>query len=35
VDEKKRIRGIYNGTLDLEIEQLIKDITLLKKEGNK
>jgi protein SCO1/2 len=35
VDENKRIRGIYNGTLDLEIEQLIKDITLLKKEGNK
>ncbi|MDA9555612.1 SCO family protein [Pelobium sp.] len=32
VDKHKRIRGIYNGTLDLEIEQLIKDITLLKQE---
>jgi protein SCO1 len=35
VDQNKRIRGIYNGTLDLEIEQLIKDIALLKEEGNK
>jgi protein SCO1 len=26
VDRRKRIRGIYNGTLQLEIKQLIKDI---------
>lgn len=32
VDKSKRIRGIYNGTLQLEIEQLIKDITILTKE---
>lgn len=32
VDKSKRIRGIYNGTLQLEAEQLIKDIALLKME---
>ena len=32
VDKCKRIRGIYNGTLQLEAEQLIKDIALLKAE---
>lgn len=32
VDKNKRIRGIYNGTLELEINQLIKDIEALKKE---
>lgn len=32
VDPSMRIRGVYNGTLKLEIEQLIKDIELLKKE---
>lgn len=32
VDQKSRIRGIYNGTLQLEIEQLIKDIQLLKQQ---
>jgi len=32
VDASKRIRGIYNGTLQLEAEQLIKDIESLKKE---
>ena len=32
VDHNKRIRGIYNGTLQLEIGQLIKDIEELKKE---
>ena len=31
VDQGFRIRGIYNGTLGLEMEQLIKDIYLLKK----
>ena len=31
IDPQLRIRGIYNGTLGLEIEQLIKDINLLKK----
>jgi protein SCO1/2 len=33
VDKNLHIRGIYNGTLPLEIEQLIKDIETLKKEG--
>ena len=32
IDKNKRIRGIYNGTLQLEAEQLIKDIRELKKE---
>lgn len=32
IDPSMRIRGIYNGTLKLEVEQLIKDIELLKKE---
>ena len=32
VDKTKRIRGIYNGTLLLEIQQLVKDIQLLKQE---
>jgi protein SCO1/2 len=32
IDKQKRIRGIYNGTLELEIDQLIKDISILKKE---
>lgn len=31
-DKTKRIRGIYNGTLQLEAEQLIKDIKLLLQE---
>lgn len=30
VDRNKRIRGIYNGTLELDIRQLIKDIDQLK-----
>ncbi len=32
VDAHKKIRGIYNGTLALEMQQLIKDITTLKEE---
>jgi protein SCO1/2 len=32
VDASQRIRGIYNGTLQLEAEQLIKDIRELKGE---
>lgn len=32
VDKKLHIRGIYNGTLQLEIEQLMKDIKELEKE---
>lgn len=32
IDKTKRIRGIYNGTLQLEAEQLIKDIRQLLKE---
>lgn len=32
VDKDRRIRGIYNSTLTLEMEQLIKDIEVLKKQ---
>lgn len=32
VDKKKRIRGIYNGTLKLDIDQLIKDVQTLSEE---
>ncbi len=32
IDKTKRIRGIYNGTLQLEMQQLIEDIKILKKE---
>lgn len=31
-DRNKKIRGIYNGTLQTDIEQLIRDIAILKKE---
>ncbi len=34
VDKKKRIRGIYNGTLSLEMQQLIADIKMLKQKEN-
>jgi len=32
LDKHRRIRGVYNGTLPLEIERLIDDIGTLKKE---
>lgn len=32
VDKNKKIRGIYNGTLTLEMEHLIEDIKVLKEE---
>ncbi len=32
VDKTKRIRGIYNGTLTLEMQQLIEDVKTLEKE---
>jgi protein SCO1/2 len=32
VDKKKRIRGFYDGTKPEDIEQLLKDIEILKKE---
>ena len=32
VDKQRRIRGVYNGTLPLEMERLIDDIGTLKKE---
>ncbi len=32
VDRKRRIRGVYNGTLEIEIERLIQDIETLKSE---
>ena len=34
IDRTKRILGIYNGTLQLEIEQMIKDIRELLKEND-
>ena len=33
VDKKTRIRGFYDGTKDEDIQQLLKDIAILKKEG--
>ena len=33
VDKKARIRGFYDGTKDEDIEQLLRDIAILKKEG--
>jgi protein SCO1/2 len=32
IDKERRIRGVYNGTLILEMERLIADIETLKKE---
>jgi len=32
VDKTKRIRGIYNGTLMLEAQQVVKDINALLEE---
>ncbi len=32
VDKSKRIRGIYNGTLQLDMEQLLEDIKILQRE---
>ncbi|UFH55102.1 SCO family protein [Spirosoma sp. KNUC1025] len=34
VDKRKRIRGIYNGTLVLDMQQLIADIKTLQKESD-
>jgi len=34
IDKSKRIRGIYNGTLSLEMKQMLDDIRTLKKEDN-
>ncbi|MEO1096967.1 MAG: SCO family protein [Bacteroidota bacterium] len=33
VDQKGRIRGVYNGTLELEMKRLIRDIKALKALG--
>jgi protein SCO1/2 len=33
IDKKGRIRGVYNGTLAVEIERILRHIKLLKKEG--
>jgi protein SCO1 len=35
VDTKRRIRGVYNGTLPIEMDRLIEDIGELKKEDGK
>ena len=34
MDDSLRIRGVYNGTLALEIQQLSRDIDLLRREGS-
>jgi protein SCO1/2 len=34
IDKHRRIRGVYNGTLPLEMERLIDDIETLKKEND-
>jgi protein SCO1/2 len=33
IDKKKQIRGYYDGTKDIDIQQIIKDIKILKKEN--
>ena len=33
IDKKGRIRGVYNGTLEIETERIVKHIKLLKREG--
>jgi protein SCO1 len=32
IDKNLRIRGIYNGTIQLDIQQMVKDVEILKKE---
>ncbi len=32
IDKKGRIRGVYNGTLEIETERILRHIKLLKKE---
>ena len=32
IDNKKRIRGFYDGTSDMEVANLLRDIDLLRKE---
>ena len=34
VDKQKRVRGIYDGTQDAQVDQLIKDISILLDEDN-
>lgn len=34
IDSEKRIRGVYNGTLPLEMKRMIEDIYTLKKESS-
>lgn len=34
IDKHRRIRGVYNGTLPIEMDRLADDIITLKKEGN-
>jgi protein SCO1 len=33
IDRQRRIRGVYNGTLAVEIERIKADIATLKKEN--
>jgi protein SCO1 len=33
IDKQRRIRGVYNGTLAVEIERIKADIATLKKEN--
>lgn len=34
LDKKGRIRGVYNGTLEVEVKQIIDDIEILKNESD-
>lgn len=35
IDKKKRIRGLYDGTDEKDIDRLLEDLSILKKEYNK
>jgi len=34
IDGKRRIRGVYNGTLEFDVKRLIEDIAVLRRNGN-
>jgi protein SCO1/2 len=34
IDQKRRIRGVYNGTLQIEMQRLIDDIEMLRQEDS-
>jgi protein SCO1/2 len=34
IDKSKRIRGVYNGTIRLEMDRILEDVEMLLKEDN-